>query len=99
MFGLSDEDIIKIKTAIKELPEIESVIVFGSRAMGNYKKGSDVDLAILGKTVTKKTVHKINQLLNEECMLQYFFDIVDYECIKNDELKEHIDRYGKKFCL
>ena len=52
MYGLLDRDIKYIIKALEQHDEIEKAIIFGSRAMGNYKKGSDVDIAIIGENVT-----------------------------------------------
>jgi predicted nucleotidyltransferase len=77
-----------------KFPEIEKAIIFGSRAMGNSKRGSDVDLAILGKNITSKTAVRLRSLFNQELPLPYFFDVVVYENIANDNLKRHIDEHG-----
>ena len=50
---------------MKKFNEIEKAIVFGSRAIGNYKKGSDVDIAIIGDGIDSKTVYKLDDYLNE----------------------------------
>lgn len=47
-------DIEYIKKALIKFNEIEEAVVFGSRAMGNYKKGSDIDIVIIGELVTSK---------------------------------------------
>jgi len=94
MFGLLDEDLVYIKEAIVNLPEIKKAVVFGSRAMGNYKKGSDVDIAISGEGVTRNTILQLGEYLNEVYPLPYFFDIIHYEEITNDKLKKHIDKVG-----
>ncbi len=95
MYGLLERDLYYIIETIKKHPEIERVVIFGSRAMGNFKKGSDVDLALVGKNVDSKTVSRLKDNLNEECPLPYFFDILSYNDIANKELKEHIDNLGK----
>ena len=95
MFGLLDRDIEYIKKALKKFNEIEKVIIFGSRAMGNYKKGSDIDIAIVGEKVTSKTIFGLDDYLNEVYPLPYFFDIIHYESISNEKLKHHIDEKGK----
>lgn len=95
-FGLEQIDFNEILEIITQFPEISKVIVFGSRAKGNHKKGSDVDLAILGKNITQNTLLKLSEKLNSESLLPYFFDIVHYTNINNKELKEHIDRIGKE---
>ena len=74
--------------------EISEVLLFGSRAKGNYKIGSDVDLAIKGDRVTPTTVLELSDCLNEEKPLPYFFDVIQYETIDELRLVEHIDRVG-----
>jgi predicted nucleotidyltransferase len=93
-YGLIDRDFIHINAAIRELPEIEEVILFGSRAKGNYKTGSDVDLAIKGDRLTYEITARFADCLNEEKPLPYFFDVVHYEAIAEPMLKVHIDRVG-----
>jgi predicted nucleotidyltransferase len=95
MFGLIESYVRYINIALGKFSEIECGIIFGSRAMGNYKKGSDIDLAIKGKGVTSKTLYKLSDLLNEEFPLPYFFDLIHYEAISNANLKDHIDKEGK----
>ncbi|WP_059172389.1 nucleotidyltransferase domain-containing protein [Bacillus sp. FJAT-27445] len=96
MYGLLEKDLDYIDRALSSFSEIDTAYIFGSRAMGNYKRGSDVDIAISGKGVTEKTLFQVYDLLNEEYPLPYFFDVVIYEDIKNEELKRHIDTVGKK---
>ena len=95
MHGLTKRDMKYILEAVKKHPEIEEVILYGSRAMGNHKKGSDVDLALVGKEVTHKVLRKVHEDLNEELPLPYFFDVLIYHEITNQELKKHIDNLGK----
>ena len=72
IFGLLDQDLDYIIKAIRQHTEIEKVKIFSSRAMGNYKKGSDVDIAILGKDINEKIVAQLSDILNEEYPLPYF---------------------------
>ena len=95
MFGLLDRDIKYIRKALEKYDEIEKAVIFGSRAMGNYKKGSDVDIAIIGKDVSRSIVYKIEDYLNEVYPLPYFFDIIQYNEITNENLINHIDNEGK----
>jgi predicted nucleotidyltransferase len=92
--GLRDSDLQHIADAIHQFNEISEVILFGSRAKGNYKAGSDVDLAIKGDRVTQSTVLQLADCLNEEKPLPYFFDIIHYETINEPKLVQHIDRVG-----
>jgi uncharacterized protein len=92
--GLLDRDLRMIREAANTLPEIRQVILFGSRAKGTQKVGSDVDLAIKGEAVSYDTVLRLAELLNEEKPLPYFFDVLNYNSISEPELKNHIDRVG-----
>lgn len=92
--GLSTKELEEIVDVIKKHCDVDSAFVFGSRAKGTYKSGSDVDIAIKGKNITIDTVAKILTELEEETMLPYFFDVVHYDTCSTKELVEHIDRIG-----
>jgi predicted nucleotidyltransferase len=90
------ENIIKIIAEVAEkFPEIERITVFGSRVLGNAKPGSDVDLAIMGKAVTAKVISSLHDYLEEETNIPYFFDIIHFDSIENEGLREHINYHGK----
>ncbi len=91
MYGLDDCHIKYIRECLSNNTEVEKACLFGSRALGNYKKGSDIDLALFGEKINRKVILRILHELNEEYPIPYYFDIVDYNKIKNKELKEHID--------
>ena len=61
---------------------------------GNYKTGSDVDIALLGIDAVEDLCLKINAVLNERLPLPYHFDIVCYNTVINPDLKKHIDTVG-----
>ncbi|MGL4595634.1 MAG: nucleotidyltransferase family protein [Thermoguttaceae bacterium] len=77
---------------LAQFEEIEEARIFGSRAMGSYKKGSDIDIALLGENVTLKTARDFKFEVEEESCIPYFIDAVSYADIKNAELRSHIDR-------
>ncbi len=52
--GLTDGTVAQIRDALARFPEVEKAILYGSRAKGNYKPGSDIDLTLLGADVTQK---------------------------------------------
>lgn len=94
-FGLLDSDFEFLSNLFQKYASINEVIIFGSRAKGNYKNGSDVDLAIKSITIENQEINEIDNELNENSNLPYKFDIVHYEKIQTPEFKEHIDRVGK----
>lgn len=95
VFGLLERDLEFLLKAFSSYKEVEKAVIFGSRAIGNYRKGSDVDIAIIGEGVTRKTVYGLHDLLNEELPLPYFFDILNYDEISNPKLVEHIESVGQ----
>lgn len=94
-FGLSEKTIQTLCEYFSKVPEIKMVKIYGSRAMGNYRKGSDIDLVLYGN-INKDLIKKISFEI-DEFNIPYMFDITDYAVIQNKELKEHIDTYGKIF--
>jgi len=94
-YGIYNKSFTLIMDSFKSFPEIEKVIIYGSRAMGNYKKGSDIDLAIIGDHITLNTVNKLSAKLNEDLPIPYYFDVLDYKSLSNINLKNHIDEEGK----
>jgi predicted nucleotidyltransferase len=95
-YGLSEEVITKISSVFAEYPQIQKVILYGSRAKGNYKNGSDIDLSLVSDATELSLLHKIENSL-DDLLLPYSFDLHLYNEVKNSELKEHIDRVGIEF--
>jgi len=95
-FGLAEAQINEICTIMAKFPEIRQAIIFGSRAMGNYKEASDVDIALKGDT-TFSLAAKVKYELEEETYLPFFFDVLPYEKSNHVKLKAHIDQYGISF--
>lgn len=75
---------------------IEKVILYGSRAKGTFREGSDIDFTILGKNLNLKNIYAIEEKI-EELLLPYSFDISLFDQIDNPDLKDHINRVGKVF--
>ena len=95
--GLSKIDHKLISKTIKLYPEIQQAILFGSRAKGTYKKGSDIDIALyLTPTITDEDKRALLLQLHEQLdeTLPYFFDLPDVSTITNTQLIKHIDRVG-----
>lgn len=92
--GLSEADMEYIKEQIGKFPEIEKAILFGSRAIGNWKNGSDIDLAVCGTGVCFHTIATLHSLLEDEGPMPYLIDVVDRTHLNHEKLAEHIDRKG-----
>jgi predicted nucleotidyltransferase len=96
-FGIPEKSMQIILKELKRQKEIQKAAIFGSRAMGNYKNGSDVDLVVFGSGVTDHIVNDLRIALNENLPLPYYFDIVHYESIAPGAFKEHIDTCSRLF--
>jgi predicted nucleotidyltransferase len=96
VYGLSAKTQHQLKKIFQSFQNIEKVILFGSRAKGDFKEGSDIDFAIVGKNIDLDLLLEI-KIKIDELDLVYMIDLVDYESIENAALKEHIDRVGKVF--
>jgi len=94
LFGITEKTHKILIEVFKDFSEVEQVVIFGSRAKGNYKQGSDIDLALKGKNVTPETALNVSVVINERKPVPYFVDVISYSHITNPELKEHIDRVG-----
>ena len=78
-----------------KFPAIKRVIVYGSRAMGNFREGSDIDMTLVGdKAIDYNTVLKLYGLFDDSD-LPYLVDISDFASLKNPDLIDHINRRGK----
>ena len=95
MFGLKVKHIEAINGCFARYPQIEQVILYGSRAKGNYKNGSDIDLTIVGDLDYNSLLKLENQL--DDLLLPYKMDLSLKHKITNASLLEHIERVGKVF--
>ncbi|MEM4248025.1 MAG: nucleotidyltransferase domain-containing protein [Candidatus Nanoarchaeia archaeon] len=96
-FGLTEETIQKICNVFMKHPEIEKAVIYGSRAKGNFKNGSDIDLTLFGTEELKLNV--LLKVMSEidDLLLPYSFDISIFREIKDNDLIEHINRVGIVF--
>lgn len=95
-YGLTAEDIKQITGVFAAYPAVQKVVIFGSRAMGNYKPGSDIDLAITGDTLTFDDILQLHSQL-EKLDTLYSFDMQNINTINDPAVIDHIKRVGKDF--
>lgn len=95
-FGLEVQIIENIISVLEQHPKVDKAFVFGSRAKGNYRPDSDIDIAIKGNEITTDDIIAISVAI-ETKGITHKFDLIDYDSIKEPALKEHIDRVGIEF--
>jgi predicted nucleotidyltransferase len=94
-YGLDEKILSSLCNCFEQIELIEKVILYGSRAKGNYKRGSDIDITLFGKNLTlNNSVYPLMEII-EELLLPYSFDISIFSHIKDEKLIEHINRVGK----
>ena len=95
MFGLSDKTINAINKIFSRYPQIDKVVIYGSRARGDYKNGSDIDLTIYGDISFDEKL-RISGLIYD-LPIPYTCDLSIFKEIKNENLTDHIERIGQIF--
>jgi predicted nucleotidyltransferase len=96
LLGLSPETIGKMSSVFRKYPAIEKVLVYGSRAKGTFKAGSDIDLAVISSQFNVGDLLKLEGEL-DDLLLPYKVDISLLHTIESQELLDHIQRVGKTF--
>ena len=95
-FGLPDTLIEKIINILQNHPGVEEAIIYGSRAKGNYREGSDIDMVLKCVKLTEEIRNQIFWEI-DELNSPYTLDLSIYHEIPSRDLIEHIDRVGKPF--
>ncbi len=90
-YGLKKETIVKINQIFERYQQVDKVFLYGSRAKGTYKNGSDIDLTLFGKNLNLKLLNKISIDL-DDLLLPYKIDLSIYDQITNIDLINHILR-------
>lgn len=95
-FGLSDTVIKELQDVFRRHANIEKVLIFGSRSKGNYRAGSDVDLALIGQNIDYRQILDIYTEI-DDLELLYSIDLLDYQTKVGTPIGDHIDRVGQVF--
>ena len=95
-FGLSGQTIEKINSVFARHPEVEKVVLYGSRAKGTHRPGSDIDLTLYGTEISLKQKNRILDEL-EELDLPYSIDLSVFSQLSHVQLRDHIERVGVVF--
>lgn len=94
--GLSEKTVNKILSVFERFPEIEKAVLYGSRAKGNFKTGSDIDLTLYGEKLSSRLLGDIAEAL-DDLLLPYTIDLSIFDDLNHAKLREHIERVGVVF--
>jgi uncharacterized protein len=92
-YGFEESDIDNVISIFKQNSKISKAVLFGSRAKESFRSGSDVDIALFGNNLCLDDLLEAYGFI-EDFNLPYKFDLVIYDRISEQSLKEHIDRVG-----
>lgn len=95
MFGLYPNSYKEIISIFHKNKNIEKVVIYGSRAKGNYKEGSDIDLALFGNVKQEDIIQFLHEF--EESLIPYKIDLLIFSQLQSELLIDHIERVGQTF--
>ena len=95
-FGLPDQTLAIIRRILADYPAVEQAILYGSRAKGNYRKGSDIDLTLVGNGLDHRMLGEIAGRLDDS-PIPYQVDLSIRNHLDSPSLLEHIERVGVVF--
>lgn len=93
-FGLSDTSLATVRSILSTCSSIEQALVYGSRAKGTYRPGSDIDITLIGTHLNTDMLSKLSRLFDES-NLPYMVDLSIMKNIDNPNLLDHIQRVGQ----
>ena len=94
--GLKERTVAQIQGVLTRFPEVEKAVLFGSRAKGVQKPGSDIDLALYGPGLDWRVLGRIEDAL-DDLLLPYDFSLLHHQERTDPEVAGHIARVGLQF--
>ena len=95
-FGLPPATLEAIRRILAEVPAVKKAVIYGSRAKGTHRPGSDIDLTLFGDGLDLDILGRIAARLHES-PIPYQVDLSIFELIDHAGLREHIQRVGQPF--
>jgi predicted nucleotidyltransferase len=86
----------RIQGVLAHFPEVASAVLFGSRAKGTARSGSDIDLALYGEGIDWRVLGRIEDQL-DDLLLTYTFSLLHHDIRTDSEVVAHIARVGILF--
>jgi predicted nucleotidyltransferase len=93
--GISATQLVRIKAICTGLLSVKAAVVFGSRSLGNYREGSDLDICLIDHEMTFSELLSLQSQI-ENLNLPIHCDVIRFSTLQNEELREHIERVGVK---
>ena len=94
--GLSENTVDRIRDVLADFPEVEKAVLYGSRAKGNHRPSSDIDLTLYGRALGQSQLARIDAAL-DDLLLPYKIDLSEMSSLSHPALLDHIRRVGMVF--
>jgi predicted nucleotidyltransferase len=91
--GLAETTVERIRQVLAHYPEVETGVLYGSRATGTHRPGSDIDLTLCGRGLDHTLLTRIDNEL-DDLLLPYQIDLSLFAALTHPALLEHIRRVG-----
>jgi predicted nucleotidyltransferase len=91
--GLGEKTIAQVASVLARFSEVRKAVLFGSRAKGTHKRGSDIDLALIGDQLDWRTVGRIDSAL-DDLPVPYRFSLIRFSEATDPEVADHVQRVG-----
>ena len=95
-FGLPPATLDTVRRILAEFPAVKKAVIYGSRAKGTHRPGSDIDLTLFGEALDLDTLGQIATRLDES-PIPYLVDLSIFEQIEHAGVRDHIERVGQLF--
>ena len=92
-FGIPEGDLEALISELRKNPKVNEIVLFGSRAKGTFKNGSDIDIALKGVRLNLNDILDATSEI-EKLLLPYKLDLVIFNRIAEPALIDHIKRVG-----
>lgn len=93
-FGLAPSVIDQLRAELARAPHLKRALIFGSRAKGNYRHGSDIDIALFGPELTHADLLDLDGRI-DDLLLPYQVDLCAVDTLADPDLLDHIQRVGQ----
>jgi predicted nucleotidyltransferase len=91
--GLSDKSLQAIANVVYSNERVQEAKIFGSRAIGTFREGSDIDICLIGEELTLTDLNRISSEL-DDLNIPEMIDLVNFRTIKNENLLKHIENFS-----
>lgn len=97
-YGLPEQALRRLLETLYRNTAVERVVLYGSRAKGNYRPGSDIDLCLFAPAMTLPELLRLGGDI-DELLLPWKVDLCLWHQLDNPALREHIQRVGRELIL